>query len=106
MSSDSERTNSSSSLFFTSLDEHLQLGHWHALLVSVLGLLHGLLDDACDFLSRLGQHFVHILGHWVALAEVLGGRLGCLGVRIQGGLVLLEEFLLNGDVVVRDAQDD
>ena len=56
-------------------------------------------------LGRLVQHFVHIKGHGVVLAEILEGRLGGLGVRVQGGLVLLQELLLNSYIVVCYAQN-
>ena len=34
-------------------------------------LRHGLLDDVCDFLGGLREHFVHILRHGVRIAQVL-----------------------------------
>jgi hypothetical protein len=56
------------------------------------------------FLSDLCKDIVHILGHWVAIAQVLCGTVGSLLVRIQSYFVLLEEFLLDRHVVVDDAQ--
>lgn len=90
----------------TLFDERLQLGHRHAAFLhqAVLALGHRFLDYACDFLRCLGEHFVHILGHGVALAQVLGSALGRLGVGVQRGLVLLQELLLDSDIMVRDAQ--
>ena len=40
------------------------------------------------------------------LAEILGGTLSGLCVGVETRLVLLEEFLLHGNVVVRNAQHD
>lgn len=34
-------------------------------------LRHGLLDDVCDFLGGLREHFVHILRHGVRIPQVL-----------------------------------
>lgn len=64
------------------LDEGLKFGHWHSLLVAVLVLGHGLLDDRSDFLGRLRQYLIHVLCHWMEVAEVLQGRLGRLGIGI------------------------
>ena len=95
-----------SSLEVRSLDEGLKFGHWHSLLVALLSLGHGLLDDSCDFLSGLREHLVHILSHGVCVAEVLEGGLRGLGVAIQRCLILLEELLLDRDIVIGDAEDD
>lgn len=40
------------------------------------------------------------------LAKILRSTLRCLGVAVQTGLVLFEEFLLDCDVVVCNAKDD
>ena len=64
-------------------DKRLQFSHWHALLVALLALRHGLLDDSCDFLSSLSQDLVHVLCHWVHITKVFEGRLSSLGVGVQ-----------------------
>ena len=88
------------------LDEGLKFGHWHSLLVAFLSLGHSLLNDSSDFLSSLREHLIHILGHGVSVAEVLECALSGLGVAIQRCLILLEELLLDGDIVIGDAEDD
>ena len=88
------------------LDERLQLGHWHSFLVAVLSLWHGLLNDSCDFLSGLREHLIHILSHRVRVAEVLERGLRRLCIAIQRCLILLEELLLDGDIVIGDAEND
>ena len=67
---------------------------------------HGLLDNCCYFLSSLRQHLVHVLRHRVLLAQVLARRLRSLRIAVQARLILLEEFLLHSDVMVRDAEHD
>ena len=94
------------SLKVRAFDERFKLGHGHALLVTVLALCHSLLNNCRDFLRCLSQDLVHVLGHWVHVAEVLECGLGSLGVGVERGLVLLEELLFDGDVVVGDAQHD
>ena len=64
------------------------------------------MNDASDFLSGLSKHLIHVLGHGVGLSKILKGRLSGLCVGVERCLVLLEELLLHGDVVVGDAQDD
>ena len=62
----------SSSCNITVFDEHLQLSDWHSLLVSVLSLLHGLLDDVSNLLGGLCEYLIHVLCHGVCLSQVLG----------------------------------
>ena len=64
------------------------------------------MNDSSDLLGRLGEDFVHVLGHGVAFAEVLGRALGCFGVAVQRGLILLQELLLHGDIMVSDTEND
>ena len=92
------------SLEVCAFDERFKLGHGHALLVTLLALGHGLLDDGCDLFGGLCQHLIHILCHWVHVAQVLQGRLCCLRVRVQGGLVLFQELLFDSDVMIGDAK--
>jgi hypothetical protein len=40
----------------------------------------------------------------VLLTEVFRRALRSLGIRIKGGLILFQEFLLNSDVVISDAK--
>lgn len=66
---------------------------------------HGLLDNISDLLGRLIKDLVHVLSHGVLSAKVLVSGLSSLGIGVQTCLVLLQEFLLDGDVVVSNAQD-
>ena len=88
------------------LDKQFKFGHWHSLLVSILSLLHRFLDDTGDFLCGLCQNFIHILCHGVSLAEVLGGGLGSLCIRVKRSLILLQELLFDCNVMVGDAKNN
>lgn len=56
--------------------------------IRLRGFRHGLLDNVSNFLCRLRKHFVHILSHWVRVAQVLGGTLSSLRIRVQRSLIL------------------
>ena len=93
------------SLQVTLANERLQLLHGDAYTALLhLTTHHGLLDNRCNFLSGLGQHFVHILSHRVGFSQVFRSTLSCFGVGVEGSLVLLKEFLLDCDVVVGNAE--
>ena len=66
--------------------------------------IHSFLNDLSDLLGGLVQHFIHVVGHGVVGTQVLVRRLSCLGVRVQGGLVLLEELLLYCYIMISDAE--
>ena len=66
---------------------------------------HRLLDNIGDLLGCLIKDLVHVLSHGVLSAKVLVSRLSSFGIRVQTCLILLQELLLDGNIVVSNAQD-
>ena len=85
-------------------DEGLEVICRNGSFLTSFGPIHGFLNYICNLFSGLVQYFIHILSHGVLSTEVLMGTLGRFRVRVKRSLVLFQELLFHGDIMVSDAQ--